>query len=92
VLLAFFDFPVEHWGHIRSANSIESAFATLRLCQRVTKGAGSRAKALWMAYKLLDMASLRWRRVHAPEFVARVLLGEKIVDGLPETKDAGNAA
>jgi putative transposase len=91
-LLAFFDFPAEHWEHIRSANPIESAFATLRLRQRVTKGAGSRAKALWMAYKLLDMASLRWRRVNAPELVARVLLREKFVDGLPETKDVGNAA
>lgn len=91
-MLAFYDFPAEHWEHIRWANPIESAFATLRLRQRVTKGARSRAKALWMAYKLLDMASLRWRRVNAPELVARVLLGEKFVDGLPETKDVGNAA
>ena len=65
-LLSFFDFPAEHWEHILSTNPIESAFATLRLRQRVTTGAGSRAKALWMAYKLLDMASLRWRRVNSP--------------------------
>ena len=91
-LLTFFDFPAQHWEHIRSANPIESAFATVRLRQRVTKGAGSRNKALWIAYKLLDMASLRWRHVNSPELVARVLLGEKFVDGLPETKNVGNAA
>ena len=54
-LLSFYDFPAEHWEHIRTANPIESAFATVRLRQRVTKGAGSRSKALLMAYKLLDM-------------------------------------
>ena len=78
--------------YIRSANPIESAFATVRLRQRVTKGAGSRAKALWMVYKLLDMASLRWRRVNSPELVAQVLLGEKFVDGLPVSNNVGNAA
>jgi putative transposase len=61
-LLAFYDFPAEHWLHIRSTNAIESTFATVRLRQRVTKGAGSRTKALLLAYKLLEMASKRWRR------------------------------
>ena len=89
-LLTFYDFPAEHWEHIRTANPIESAFATVRLRQRVTKGAGSRAKALLMAYKLLDMASHRWRRVNAPGLVARLILGEKFVDGLNE--EARNAA
>ena len=89
-LLAFFDFPAEHWEHIRTANPIESTFATVRLRQRVTKGAGSRSKALLMAYKLLDMASHRWRRVNAPGLVARLLRGEKFVDGL--TEEARNAA
>jgi Transposase, Mutator family len=54
VLLTFFDFPAEHWKHLRTSNVIESPFATVRLRQRVTKGAGSRTKALLMAYKLLD--------------------------------------
>ena len=76
--------------HIRTANPIESAFATVRLRQRITKGAGSRSKALLMAYKLLDMASQRWRRVNAPALVARILEGEKFVDGLNE--EARNAA
>ena len=89
-LLTFYDFPAEHWEHIRTANPIESAFATVRLRQRVTKGAGSRSKALLMAYKLLDMASQRWRRVNAPALVARILEGEKFVDGLNE--EARNAA
>ena len=91
-LLTFFDIPAQHWEHIRSANPIESAFATVRLRQRVTKGAGSRAKALWMAYKLLEMASLRWRRVNSPELVAQVLLGETFADGLPISNNVGNAA
>ena len=91
-LLTFFDIPAQHWEHMRSANPIESAFATVRLRQRVTKGAGSRSKALWMAFKLLDMASLRWRRINSPELVARLLLGEKFVDGLPESNNVGNAA
>jgi len=52
-LLTFFDFPAEHWKHLRTSNVIESPFATVRLRQRVTKGAGSRTKRLLMAYKLL---------------------------------------
>ena len=63
VLLTFFDFPAEHWKHLRTSNVIESSFATVRLRQRVTKGAGSRTKGLLMAYKLLDMAQTRWRRL-----------------------------
>jgi putative transposase len=62
-LLTFFDFPAEHWKHLRTSDVIESPFATVRLRQRVTKGAGSRAKGLLMAYKLLDMAQARWRRL-----------------------------
>jgi len=57
-LLTFFDFPADHWKHLRTSNVIESPFATVRLRQRVTKGAGSRTKGLLMAYKLLDMAQL----------------------------------
>ena len=52
-----------HWKHLRTSNVIESPFATVRLRQRVTKGAGSRTKGLLMAYKLLDMARRRWRRL-----------------------------
>jgi len=56
-LLTFFDFPAEHWKHLRTSNVIESPFATVRLRQRVTKGAGSRTKGLLMAY-----SSWTWRR------------------------------
>jgi len=63
-LLTFHDFPAEHWQHLRTTNIIESPFATVRLRQRVTKGARSRNKALVMAYKLLAMAQERWRRVN----------------------------
>jgi putative transposase len=61
-LLTFYDFPAEHWRHLRTTNMIESPFATVRLRQGVTKGAGSRTKALMMAFKLLSMAEERWRR------------------------------
>lgn len=80
-LLTFFDFPARHWQHLRTTNAIESSFATVRLRQRVTKGAGSRIKGLTMAYKLLDMAQLRWRRVNAPNMVPLVRAGVQFVDG-----------
>ena len=65
-MLTYYDFPAAHWQSIRSTNVIESAFATVRLRQRVTKGAGSRAKGLTMAFKLLAMAEKRWRRIRSP--------------------------
>src|SRR5438128_11152590 len=66
VLLTHFDFPVEHWIHLRTTNVIESTFATVRLRTNKTKGAGSRSAGLAMAYKLLDAAQVRWRCVNAP--------------------------
>lgn len=80
-LLTFYDFPAEHWLHIRTTNPIESAFATVRLRQRVTKGAGSRAKGLAMAYKLLDMAQRRWRRITGAALVPLVRAGVVFNDG-----------
>ncbi len=62
-LTAFYDYPAEHWRHPRTTNPIESAFATVKLRTRVTKGAGSKKAALAMAYKLLDAAQERWRLV-----------------------------
>jgi transposase-like protein len=58
-LLAFHDYPAAHWVHLRTANPIESTFATVRLRTRVTKGAGSRRRGLVMAFKLLDAAQER---------------------------------
>ena len=82
-MLTFYDFPAAHWQSIRSTNVIESAFATVRLRQRVTKGAGSRAKGLTMAFKLLAMAEKRWRRIRSPHLVKEILEGEKFLDGEP---------
>ena len=85
-LLAFFDFPAEHWRHLRTSNLIESPFATVRLRQRVTKGAGSRTKGLLMAYKLLDMAQRRWRRLNGAHLLPLVRAGVSFVDGVPEER------
>ena len=84
-LYTHFDFPAEHWKHIRSTNVIESAFATVRLRQRVTKGAGSRTKGLTMVFKLLEMAQQRWRKLNAPQLLPLVLVGERFNDGIQET-------
>ncbi|MBV9172355.1 MAG: transposase, partial [Chloroflexi bacterium] len=69
-LLAHFDFPADHWVHLRTTNAIESTFATVRLRTNKTKGAGSRTAGLAMAYKLLTAAQARWRSVNAPHLVA----------------------
>lgn len=81
-LLAFFDYPAEHWIHIRTSNPIESAFATVRLRQRVTKGAGSRQRGLAMAFKLLEMAELRWRRLNGAALLPLVQAGVPFKDGI----------
>jgi transposase-like protein len=74
-LLAFFDFPAEHWLHLRTGNVIESPFATVRLRQRVPKGAGSRQKGLLMAFQLLAMAERRWRRINGAHLIPLVRAG-----------------
>jgi transposase-like protein len=74
-LLAFFDYPAEHWVHLRTTNPIESTFATVRHRTKVTKGPGSRAAGLAMAFKLLEAAQARWRAVNAPHLVALVRAG-----------------
>ena len=92
-LLVHFDFPAEHWIHLRSTNAIESTFATVRLRTHKTKGAGSRAAGLAMAYKLLDAAQARWRCVNAPHLVALVRAGATFVDGVTvEREDQRSAA
>jgi putative transposase len=83
-LLTFYDFPAEHWRHLRTTNVIESPFATVRLRQRVTKGAGSRTKALMMAFKLLAMAEERWRKVNGAELLPLVRDGVRFIDGVQE--------
>ena len=75
VLLEFFNYSAEHWIHLRTANPIESTFATVRLRQRGTKGPGSRAAGVAMAFKLMESAQARWRMVNAPHLVALVRAG-----------------
>ena len=81
VLLAFYDFPAEHWIHLRTTNPIESTFATVRHRTKVTRGPGSRTAGLAMAFKLIEAAQDRWRAVNAPHLVALVRAGALFVNG-----------
>jgi transposase-like protein len=80
-LLAFYDFPAEHWVHLRTTNPIESTFATVRHRTKVTKGPGSKAAGLAMAFKLIEAAQHRWRAVNAPHLVALVRAGARFEHG-----------
>jgi putative transposase len=80
-LVTFFGFPAEHWKHLRTTNVIESPFATVRLRERATRGAGSRTKGLLMAFKLLDMVQLRWRHLDGAQLLPLVRAGIKFADG-----------
>jgi transposase-like protein len=80
-LLAFYDYPARHWVHLRTANPVESTFATVRHRTKVTKGPGSRAAGLAMAFKLIQAAQDRWRAGGAPELVALVRAGARFVNG-----------
>jgi putative transposase len=83
-MLTFFDFPAEHWRHLRTTNPIESTFATVKARTKKTKGAGSRKAGLAMAWKLLMAAQQRWRRVNAPHLVALVKAAVAFPDGEAE--------
>jgi putative transposase len=87
VLLTFFDFPAEHWIHLKTTNPIESTFATVRLRTKVTKGPGSRAAGLAMAFKLIEAAQDRWRAVNAPHLVALVRAGATFHNGVLVERD-----
>jgi transposase-like protein len=96
VLLAFYDYPAQHWIHLRTTNPIESTFATVRHRTKVTKGPGSRAAGLAMAFKLIESAQARWRAVNAPHLVALVRAGAVFVNGQlverPEDQSPSSAA
>jgi len=81
-LMTHFDFPAEHWKHLRTTNPIESTFATVKLRQRVTKGAGSRKAGLAMAYRLLLLAEASWRRLNGHQLLPLVREGVQFVDGI----------
>jgi len=83
-MLTFFDFPAEHWLHLRTTNPIESAFATVKARTKKTKGAGSRKAGLAMAFNLLLAMEKRWRRVNAPHLVALVRAGVEFPGGQAE--------
>ena len=90
-LLAFYDYPAEHWIHLRTTNPIESTFATVRSRSKITKGPGSRAAGIAMAYKLIEAAQSRWRAVNAPQLVTLVRAGATFEKGkLVERPDETN--
>ena len=80
-LLTFLDFPAQHWVHLRTTNPIESTFGTVKARTKKTRGAGSRAAGLAMAFKLIEAAEQRWRRVNALLVVVAVLRGIEFKDG-----------
>jgi putative transposase len=84
-LLAFYDFPAEHWQHLRTTNPIESTFATVRHRTTRTRNCVSRPTFLGLAFKLIESAEKSWRRIRAPEKVASLLEGVSFKDGLPVT-------
>lgn len=84
VLLAFYDFPAEHWVHIRTTNPIESVFSTVRLRHDKTKGSGSRTACLTMVFKLMESASKGWRSLNGSPLLAEVVKGVVFTDGIRE--------
>lgn len=81
VLFTFYDFPAEHWKHIRTTNPIESTFATVRHRTKRTKGCGSRMATLTMVYKLSREAEKKWRRINGQKMISKIFQGIKFVDG-----------
>jgi putative transposase len=90
-LFGFYDYPAEHWSHLRTTNPIESTFATIRHRTRQTKGCGSVAATLAMVFQLARVAEKHWRRLNGYELLARVIAGVQFVDGvelIPKVKAA----
>ena len=85
-LLAFYDFPAEHWLHLCTTNPIESSFATIRHRSERTRGCVSRATLLGLVFKLAMSAEKNWRRVRGFEHLADVVRGVKFVDGVKQEK------
>jgi putative transposase len=88
VLLTFYDFPAEHWIHLRTTNPIESTFATVRHRQRKTKGNGSRLACLTMVFKLMESAAKKWRLLNGSQIIPDIIQGIKFIDGIREDKVA----
>lgn len=88
VLLTFYDFPAEHWIHLRTTNPVESTFATVRLRTNKTRGMLTRDTMLTMVFKLALSAQKRWRRLNRPERLGELIEGIKFVDGIKQEKEA----
>ena len=87
-LLAFYDFPAEHWKHIRTTNPIESVFATVRNRTRKTKGCLNRKTALAMVYRLMMSAKKKWRKISGPNRLPEVIQGVEFKDGIKQLQNA----
>jgi transposase-like protein len=87
-LLAFYDFPAEHWRHLRTANPIELTFSTVRLRTNKVRGCFSRNTVLTMAFKLIESAQKRWQRLHSHHRLAEIIEGVKFVDGEAQIEQA----
>ena len=81
-LLTFYDFPAEHWGHLRTTNPIESTFATIRLRHRRTKGNGTRRASLTMMFKLAQAAQKNWRRLNGHQLILLLIRRRVFTDGI----------
>ena len=88
MLLTFYDFPAEHWVHLRTTNPIESTFATIRLRHRKTKGNGTRRASLAMMFKLAQSASKKWIRLRSYEKITLVIEGRSFQDGIMQESAA----
>jgi putative transposase len=88
VLLTFYDFPAEHWKHIRTTNPIESVFATVRNRTRKTKGCLTRKTALAMVFRLMMSAKMKWRKISGPNRVPEVIQGVEFKDGIKQLQNA----
>jgi len=88
VLLSFYDFPAEHWRHIRTTNPIESTFSTVRLRTAKVRGCFSSLTVLTMVFQLCRSAQKRWIKLHHPERLGEVIRGIKFVDGIIEKRIA----
>lgn len=89
-LMAFYDFPAEHWRHLRTSNPIESTFATVRQRSSKTKGGGSRSAVLAMVFKLALSAQKRWRRLNGHEQLGALIEGVQFKDGLNTEQPKGD--
>ena len=92
MLLAFYDFPAEHWKHLRTSNPIESSFATVRHRTVRSKGCLSNRTALAMIYKLAEAAEKSWRRLDGHNQLPKIILGIKFADGIEVVRSQAQTA